>query len=518
MTVRSRRLGGFPLAPAMWVLLPLLVIALVPIAKSAAQDDPDHVELGEAPFFDESQDTTGWLVLPRPKAAKTRDQVAQLYTRSYVPGSSVPLHWMGSVSGCNPGTTNLEHQQAVLDRVGYFRALVDLPAVTLLSGMTTAQAQAAALMMTANNALSHFPPMTWLCYSADGASGAASSNIALGLNGVRAMDIFMDDFGPNNTAVGHRRWILFPPRAAMATGDTVGAATTFRSANSLFVFGPTNTRPATPNGVAWPPAGFVPYQNLPAKSNRWSWSYPGADFTSATVTVTGPGGPIPVTLETPGTGFGDNTLVFLPAGIPYAKPAADTTYTIKIAGITGSGVPSSTEYSVTVIDPAVAGPVPVATVDVVEFYNAVLDHYFITWIAAEIAILDAGTTIKGWARTGRTFKAYATLVAGTSEVCRYYIPPGLGDSHFFGRGQVECDDTGRKNPSFVLEEPRFMYLFLPTAGACPANTVQVHRAFTNRRDANHRYITSKTDLALMVTRGWLAEGDGPDLVVMCSPV
>ena len=31
----------------------------------------------------------------------------------------------------------------------------------------------------------------------------------------------------------------------------------------------------------------------------------------------------------------------------------------------------------------------------VEFYNATLDHYFLTHIANEIALLDAGTTIRG---------------------------------------------------------------------------------------------------------------------------
>src|SRR4030095_5985507 len=40
---------------------------------------------------------------------------------------------------------------------------------------------------------------------------------------------------------------------------------------------------------------------------------------------------------------------------------------------------------------------PIATV--VEYYNPSLDHYFITWIAAEIAILDAGVAIQGWTRT-----------------------------------------------------------------------------------------------------------------------
>ena len=42
---------------------------------------------------------------------------------------------------------------------------------------------------------------------------------------------------------------------------------------------------------------------------------------------------------------------------------------------------------------------PGTTSSVVEFYHAAFDHYFITWMPAEIAILDAGTQIAGWART-----------------------------------------------------------------------------------------------------------------------
>jgi hypothetical protein len=163
---------------------------------------------------------------------------------------------------------------------------------------------------------------------------------------------------------------------------------------------------------------------------------------------------------------------------------------------------------------AAAGP---TTVDVIEFYNALLDHYFITWIAAEIANLDAGRTPTKWNRTGQTFKAYTTAQATTSDICRFYIPPGLGDSHFFGRGTTECNATGQRNPTFVLEDPTFMRLFLPNLGNCPANTTPIYRVFSNRADANHRYMTDRAIRTQMVATGWLAEGDGPDLVVMCAP-
>lgn len=172
-------------------------------------------------------------------------------------------------------------------------------------------------------------------------------------------------------------------------------------------------------------------------------------------------------------------------------------------------------YSVTGVG-GVAGPV--APTSVVEYYNAALDHYFITWVAAEQANLDAGNTPTKWTRTGYSFNTYTLPQAGTSPVCRYYIPPAKGDSHFFGRGTAECAATGQQNPTFVLEDSDFMNMLLPTAGVCPPGTRNVYRVFSNRPDANHRYMTDKTVRDEMVRSGWLAEGDGPDLVVMCSPV
>lgn len=161
-----------------------------------------------------------------------------------------------------------------------------------------------------------------------------------------------------------------------------------------------------------------------------------------------------------------------------------------------------------------AAPAPV---NVVEYYNASLDHYFITWVAAEQANLDAGNTPTRWTRTGYSFKAYTAAQSGTSPVCRFYIPPNLGDSHFFGRGTQECVSTGLKNPTFVQESSDFMQMFLPNAGTCPAATTPVYRVFSNRPDANHRYMTDRAVRDQMVAKGWLAEGDGPDLVVMCAP-
>lgn len=166
------------------------------------------------------------------------------------------------------------------------------------------------------------------------------------------------------------------------------------------------------------------------------------------------------------------------------------------------------------LGPVAAGP---PTVDMIEYFNETLDHYFITWTADEIASLDARTTSPPWTRTGKSFKAFATAQTGTSPVCRFYIPPALGNSHFFGRGDAECNATRAAHPDFVLEDPSYTQLFVPDGGSCPTDSKPIYRVFNNLPDTNHRYTTDRYVRDAMVARGWLPEGDGADMVVMCGP-
>jgi hypothetical protein len=203
------------------------------------------------------------------------------------------------------------------------------------------------------------------------------------------------------------------------------------------------------------------------------------------------------------------------AGVHQVTYSALPTDGVNALSSTGTVVPNVATNFAGASASVTAGPV-VATV--IEYYHAALDHYFITDRANEIAILDAGITIRGWLRTGQTFNVFTSAGAGTSPVCRFYIPPDKGDSHFFGRGVTECDETAAKFPSFINEDPQFFHVILPTAGVCPAGTRPVYRVFSNRPDANHRYMVDPAIRNEMVTvRHWLAEGDGPDLVVMCVP-
>jgi len=281
--------------------------------------------------------------------------VVSFWDNVYQASEGIAHGWTGNTGSCTPGTLTQEYRDAGLLRAQYFRAMVGLPTTISFNATSNAKSQEAAVMMTANNDINHTPPDTWTCYTVDGAEAAGKSNLARGYSSVpAAMDAWIIDNGINS--VGHRRWILFPPQAEMGIGAAFGSGSS--SSQVLWVFGSPGgvfgTRPLSPEWVAWPPKGFVPYQLVPS---LWSFSYNNADFGSATVSMTQGGSPVSTSLEPVQNGFGDNTLVWTPSGLPGGAPVQDITYSVTINNVMISGSPQSFAYDVTVIDPAVMVPV-----------------------------------------------------------------------------------------------------------------------------------------------------------------
>jgi hypothetical protein len=170
-------------------------------------------------------------------------------------------------------------------------------------------------------------------------------------------------------------------------------------------------------------------------------------------------------------------------------------------------------------------------VQVDEFYQSALRHYFITANPAEKEALDSGVP-PGWQRTGQSFKAYArgsnTTNASMNPVCRFYSPAEIcsyyaceagANSHFFSADASECLTVSRRYSPFVYSEEssNAFQVDLPdkTTGSCPTGTSPVYRLWNQRADSNHRYTTSATIKAQMLASGYQAEGYG-DGVVMCA--
>ena len=235
-------------------------------------------------------------------------------------------------------------------RVNYYRALAGLPADIVFNETKSAKCQKAALMMSANNALSHNPPSSWIYYSVDGKDAAAASNLALGYYGPAAVDGYMEDPGTGNQIVGHRRWLLYQCAREMGTGD-IPQNGSFNSTNSLWVIGDFKAAPPA-KFVAWPNEGYTPAPLLP---ERWSLSYPGADFKNASVSMSLNGSNVAVTVVSRNdNGYGDNTLVWQPASLP-GTVTADLPYVVNVTGIKGAGVPTSKSYTVKVFNPDILG-------------------------------------------------------------------------------------------------------------------------------------------------------------------
>jgi hypothetical protein len=211
------------------------------------------------------------------------------------------------------------------------------------------------------------------------------------------------------------------------------------------------------------------------------------------------------------------------AGVDTITYASLPTDGVSAINRTGAVIPNvATNFS------GKAVSLPALPVAAIEYYHAGLDHYFISSLQVEIDTLDTGL-ISGWARTGQTIKVFPTQAsggAGVNPVCRFYIPPVHGNSHFFTASPTECNLVVQKtatDPNFsgyVFESPNVFFEALPntTTGACPTGMGPVYRLWNQRIDSNHRYTSSAATKAQMVAAGYVAEGYGPDATIMCAPV
>ncbi len=276
-------------------------------------------------------------------AGLDREKILLDYEVHYLGTNLTNCGWTGAVSGCNAGTASQESHDKVAERINYYRRMVGLNDDVTLDAAKGAKCQEAALMMKANNQLSHNPPSSWTCYTADGAEAAANSNIALGMHSVNAVTGYMDDFGANNKDVGHRRWILYSKAKVMGDGSTDGS-------NAIWVMGNSgNPYPANmPEYFSWPPKNYVP---APLVFDRWSFSKPDADFNAATVTMKdASNNSVTVSIIARSVGYGDNAIVWEPTGINLSGPG-DVKYTVTVADVNVGGTPKTYTYSVIIVQP-----------------------------------------------------------------------------------------------------------------------------------------------------------------------
>ena len=163
------------------------------------------------------------------------------------------------------------------------------------------------------------------------------------------------------------------------------------------------------------------------------------------------------------------------------------------------------------------------TLPVVEYYNPVFDHYFITSVAAEVSLLNARQPpFQDWVPTGLTFNGYvnATAPAGSVAICRFFNSTfAPKSSHFYAPHGLGCEATIASFLDWKLEDDKLFNSMLPDAGGvCPGGTIPVYRLYNNGMGGapNHRFVTSLVERQNMISKGYIAEGNGIG-VGMCAP-
>lgn len=143
--------------------------------------------------------------------------------------------------------------------------------------------------------------------------------------------------------------------------------------------------------------------------------------------------------------------------------------------------------------------------DVVEYHRDATNHYFITADPSEAAALDAAGQ---WIRTGDEFKAFVLGSGLGLPACRFFSAPALSpDTHFFTINALECAVV-KQSPLWLYEGFAFEADPPEASGDCPLDRIPVMRLYNNGMNGqpNHRFLTSRSETAVMQEQGWALEG------------
>ena len=284
------------------------------------------------------------------------EKAKKAYQDHYIGTKLNTIGWTGNEASCNSGDVSSDVRKKVVERVNYYRAMCGLPADVTLNSSQNKSCQDAALIMMANDTLTHHPSSGMKCYTKAGEDAASTGNIAIGWgspeptanHSINAVTGFIEDHGGGNKIVGHRAWLLHPALSAIGTGSVYDANHNYSgmqgaAANCIRWGDNLKGTSSGPEFIAYPPADYIPSVLV---FPRWSFAIANADFSSASVTVKSGGTTYPCNIiaRVPQQGSVNPAarLVWEPSGISIAQ---DMDFTVNVSGIKGI---SKTSYTYTV--------------------------------------------------------------------------------------------------------------------------------------------------------------------------
>ncbi|MDR2538999.1 MAG: CAP domain-containing protein [Bifidobacteriaceae bacterium] len=281
------------------------------------------------------------------------------YSKYYYEAAKVHSGFNGTVASCNAGQTSDAYKNAYVSALNYIRSLVGLTQPIVYNPDFTESAQQAALIMSANQELSHDPPRDWKCWSESGHGGAGSSNLTLQHEDTvgYSLELYLSDPGDTNKRVGHRNSLLRQSVKGVSVGSThdsqaVSVQTDWSAASTLAA-------------TAWPSAGYFPSVFIPP-SKRWSFTYYSpADFQAAQVRMWKndqpiDGSDIQIVSVPDKSRYGETLVWELSKFVAPIEGAVDK-WTVEVSGIYDLTASSTIDYNydVLVFPPTMNLPAPI---------------------------------------------------------------------------------------------------------------------------------------------------------------
>ena len=240
-----------------------------PITLESPPEGPDTPATGSPAVDDDGPGESPPGAAAERPGPVARVEIDTLYARSPDPANEDPGELLGI------------ERRAVLAEVNRIRALHGLAAVAY-DERYDEEVTAAALIIAANAAMTHYPDDSMIGYSSAGAAGAQTSNIHISFSTnataepsiAHVRNWLIDDGVPS---LGHRRWILDPFLPSIAYGrvdgrPAVSSQWSYVGGSALKVVHDEDARldaAHTPEFVAYPYGEYpVEYANP-----RWYWSF-----------------------------------------------------------------------------------------------------------------------------------------------------------------------------------------------------------------------------------------------------
>ena len=138
----------------------------------------------------------------------SKETIISLYKRLYLTSEIDTIVWNGNINRCNPGNLSSKIYIKAENRINFFRLVNGLNEVHNNPELNK-DAQNAALLIKANNQLTHYPKKSMKCYTKSAANGCKKSLLGftnwIHFPKTAFITQFIRDYGASNYAVVHRR-------------------------------------------------------------------------------------------------------------------------------------------------------------------------------------------------------------------------------------------------------------------------------------------------------------------------